>query len=162
MSNMCLVRLLNEERIEGLDRLAQDTFGLPLRTALGKNTVSIAVAVLRWLLCYWLVSVAGLFLLLCADAAARRLIGHGISSKRPENGIWGTLLIWAALPFSIIALSLVAAVWIPYFWLYPERHMTHTDLEGSVEEREALARQRAALSQKSFWHRLTERLGLVD
>lgn len=111
-------------------------------------------------MCLWMFSVAGMFLLLCADAAARRLLGHGISPKRPENGLWGTWLIWAALPFSIIALSLAAAVSIPYFWLYPERHMTHTDFEGSVEEREALAQQRVALSQRSFWHRLTERLGL--
>ena len=122
--------------------------------------MSIAVAVLRWLLCLWLFSVAGMFLLLCADAVAWRLLGHGISPKRPENGIWGTLLSWATAPFIVIALSLAAAVSIPYFWLYPERHMTDTDFEGSVEEREALAQQRAVMSQKSFWHRLTERLGL--
>ena len=122
--------------------------------------MSIAIAVLRWLLCLWLFNVAGMFLLLCVDAVAWRLLGHGISPKRPENGIWGTLLCWATAPFILIALSLAAAVSTPYFWLYPERHMTRTDFEGSVEEREALAQQRAVMSQKSFWHRLTERLAL--
>jgi len=54
---------------------------------------------------------------------------------------------------NIVLCFLLAAIFIPFFWLYPERHRHLFDVEGTKEQRRALAGVRAELRQKTVWRR---------
>jgi len=60
-----------------------------------------------------------------------------------------------ATPGALIVLLLLALpLSIPYFWLYPERHKTTIDANGTDAEKTALAEYRSALRRDSLWNRL--------
>ncbi len=71
------------------------------------------------------------------------------------------LLVLFFLPASLIGLLLMACVLTPFWWLYPERHVSLIDLEGTNAEKEAWAEYRAILSRKPLWRRLAEKLKLA-
>src|SRR5215831_13446127 len=68
------------------------------------------------------------------------------------------LLSAPATIFWLFALWLIS---IPYVWIYPERVVTSTDLQGSEEEKKALSQLRAVLRQKSLFRRLAEKFGVT-
>jgi len=60
----------------------------------------------------------------------------------------------------IVVLLIVGPFSIPYFWLFPERHKTTTDANGTDAEKTALAEYRSALRQETPWNRLLFRSGV--
>ena len=88
-----------------------------------------------------------------------RLNGTAFEEKpRPEAL---KLLDLFFLPANLIILLLMGCVLTPFWWLYPERHASIIDFEGTDEEKRDWSEYKAILSRKSFWRRLAEKLKLV-
>ena len=54
----------------------------------------------------------------------------------------------------IVPLAILAALSVPYYLLYPERHAHFYDLHGSPAQRERVAKWRLLSSRLSFWQRI--------
>ena len=122
---------------------------------------------LWWFVCWWGLICLFLLALMTADFLTwrfnRLFLGRhqGLFRKPIEGGIYSGFLSWAMMPLSISALLLMAVIFTPYFWLYPERHASILDFEGTDAEKRAWSEYKAVLSRKPFWRRLAERLKLV-
>ena len=79
-----------------------------------------------------------------------------------EGGALNGFLWFVLTPASLLVLFLAAGVFVPYFWLYPERHAARVDFEGTDAQKEVIAQYRGLLSRKPFWRRVAEKLGLVQ
>jgi hypothetical protein len=89
------------------------------------------------------------------------VVTHGF--KRPgEDELWKRLLSLPFLPAFVVWFILMAVFSIPYWWLYPEKHRTVIDFEGSEEEKQKLREYRNFLSKKGVFRRLAEKLGFMQ
>ena len=76
------------------------------------------------------------------------------------RGPQGTpIWMWPLMPVLMLVgplILLALAIWsIPYFWLYPERHMQLADCgEGTPAEVARLARRRASCARLTFAQRI--------
>jgi hypothetical protein len=97
---------------------------------------------------------------LASGLSARGIIDIMQPSATPakQNLPW---YLWPLVPFAFLAalsvmlpLGVLALISIPFFWLYPDRHMQFADLEGTPEEKARVARWRAAYNRLSFFGRV--------
>ena len=79
-----------------------------------------------------------------------------------EDTLFKKLVSLPFLPTFVIWGLVLCCPSIPLYWLYPEKHMTTIDFEGTEKEKQKLREYRAILSRKSVWRRLAERLGLAQ
>ena len=78
--------------------------------------------------------------------------------RNAKDGFWQKIIAFVFFPAHIVLFFLLAAIAIPFFSLYPERHLHQFDVEGTDDQRRVLATVRAELRQKTLWRRLAERL----
>jgi len=78
-----------------------------------------------------------------------------------ENPIWKKLISLPFLPAFVVCVIILSIFSVPFWWLYPEKHMTRIDFEGNDEEKAKLREYREILRKKSIWRRFAERLGLA-
>jgi hypothetical protein len=90
---------------------------------------------------------------------------RGLQARTPPRGddraaatCWD-ILFFPAYACLLLVAGLLATVG---YWLYPERHLTVIDLEGTCEERRQLTDYRRALARKPFLRRVGEKLGGVQ
>ena len=95
-----------------------------------------------------------------AAAVLARLNATAFKERSKKN--YYKLIQLPFAPAFILWLLILASFSIPYWWLYPEKHMTTIDFEGSEEEKQKLHEYRTILSKKGFVRRLAERLGLAQ
>jgi hypothetical protein len=86
---------------------------------------------------------------------------NGMVFPRTKEAFWQKITAFIFMPANVVLFLLLLAIFALFFWLYPERHRHLFDLEGTDEQRRALADVRAALRQKTLWRRLAERLRLA-
>ncbi len=67
---------------------------------------------------------------------------QGTPGKRLPWYLWPLTLPMFVISITVVGipLGLLALVSIPYFWLFPERHLQVADLQGSASEKARLAR----------------------
>lgn len=82
-----------------------------------------------------------------------------IKLKKRETG-WVRVVLLPFLPIIFVWGIIFAVLSFPYWWLYPERHVTAVDVNGSEEEKRMLKEYREACGQRGFLRRLSERLGI--
>jgi hypothetical protein len=80
---------------------------------------------------------------------------HSIHSRRVPWYSWPLIpfAFLAALPV-LIFLSPIALISIPYYKLYPDRHLHIYDREGTTRERQLLARWRSLYRELNIFQRL--------
>jgi hypothetical protein len=68
---------------------------------------------------------------------------------------------WVLVPFLLpvvlvvgIPLGILAAISIPYFFVYPDHHRHIWDFQGTAHQRELLAKWRLHLAHLGFWGRI--------
>ena len=98
-----------------------------------------------------------IFLLYCIVA----VIANNKVSKRYRDSEFRKLIIVLSAPGVIVFLLFLAIFSIPYFWLYPERHVNIIDVDGSKEQQQALQEYRFRLKKKKFFRRLFEKLHIL-
>src|SRR6478672_3720275 len=86
---------------------------------------------------------------------------NGMVFPRAKEALRQKIAAFIFMPANVVLFFLLAAIIIPFFWLYPERHRHLFDFEGTDEQRRVLAAVRAELRQKTLWRRLAERLRLA-
>jgi hypothetical protein len=80
---------------------------------------------------------------------------------RHKGSMLDKVVTLLATPGALIVLLLLALpLSIPYFWLYPERHKTTIDANGTDAEKTALAEYRSALGRETLWNRFLFRSGV--
>jgi hypothetical protein len=70
--------------------------------------------------------------------------------------LWPLVPPVAIVTFTVVGipLSILALFSIPYFWLYPDRHMHIADVQGTLTDKERVAKWRAAHRRLSFFQRV--------
>lgn len=77
--------------------------------------------------------------------------GENLSRNRVKWYLWPLVPFgFAAAMIVMLPLGLLALLSIPYFLLYPDRHLHFADLHGSEIEKARVARWRATYSRLSF------------
>ncbi len=89
------------------------------------------------------------------------VIANNKVSKSYRDSEFGKLIIGLSAPGCIVFLLILTIFSIPYFWLYPERHVNIIDVAGSKEQQQALQEYRLRLKKKSIFHRLFEKLHIL-
>jgi len=79
-----------------------------------------------------------------------------------ENTLLKRLVALPFLPTFVFWVLILGCLSIPLYWLYPEKHRTTIDFEGTEEEKQKLLEYRAILSKKSLVRTLAEKLGLAQ
>jgi hypothetical protein len=76
-----------------------------------------------------------------------------------EDPLWKKFVVLPFLPALVVWVLIHCCLSIPYFWLYPENHMTMIDCEGTEEEKRRLQDYRLACGKKGLLRRLIEKIG---
>ena len=78
-----------------------------------------------------------------------------------ESG-WLKLIQLPLLPAFFLWMLIFAILSVPFYWLYPEKHLNEIDFEGSEEEKQKLRDYRLAIGKKGMIRRLAEKLTLAQ
>lgn len=91
------------------------------------------------------------------------LVINLFASKRQDEGEqwWVYVLSFISVPVLMILMFVGAVLSIPYFSLYPERHATTWDFEGSPEQKLALHRYRQKCERRKFIRRVLEKCWIL-
>jgi hypothetical protein len=96
----------------------------------------------------WIITLSLLYIVLSPVAV-------WFMQSRFNGSIPEKLITILSTPGCIILLFFIAApLSIPYFRLYPERHATTIDFEGTEDEKAELTASRLALRQETLWSRI--------
>ena len=80
---------------------------------------------------------------------------------RYRGDCWSTPIIqMLTAPGCLIALCVLAPLSVPYFALYPERHATIWDFEGTREQKQAMEEYRQECAKRGFMRRIAEAVGI--
>jgi|GEM_PF-4957231 len=77
-----------------------------------------------------------------------------LATEHFKNSIFGYIVALIITPASVALLFVAAALSIPYFFIYPERHAHWIDFDGSDEQKKVLNQFRAELAKEPFRRRL--------
>ena len=86
-----------------------------------------------------------------------RLLGKNSADMPWYVWVLAPLVLPGAL-FVLLLLAIPAAISIPYFLLFPERHRRKHDFDGNASQKERLTRWRAAYSRLTFLDRVRRAL----
>jgi hypothetical protein len=80
---------------------------------------------------------------------------------RPDTFAAG-LVMWVTMPGCAVLLFVAAALSIPYFFIFPEKHASSIDFDGTEDEQRAMQEYRRAVARIPLWRRLLARLGILQ
>ena len=85
------------------------------------------------------------------------------SSRKNGAGtpVWQGPIMLLMTPGNLLLLLGLCFILVPFFILYPEKHLTVVDAHGTDAQRAALGEVRSRLGQKKLWRRMAERLGFT-
>jgi hypothetical protein len=89
------------------------------------------------------------------------LVRSGDDFDRPIEW-WEWLFYPIIVPLFILFLIVIGVLLIPFYWLYPERHMADVDIDATDKEKRELKRFRMYRARVSCFRRLLERFGIVE
>ncbi len=76
--------------------------------------------------------------------------------------VWWEYLFTPFVLIVFIVFAIIGAFFfIPYYWLYPERHAQQIDLDGTSDERHKLEAFRIYRRRVSLWRRILEKARIV-
>jgi len=101
----------------------------------------------------WIITLSLLYIVL--SPLAMWYMQSRFKDSIPEK--WITILCTPGCIFVFFCIAVPLS--IPYFRLYPERHATIIDFEGTEDEKAELAAYRAALKRETLWSRIMCSIG---
>jgi len=84
-----------------------------------------------------------------------------VAKHYDEQWRWYWIVLNLTTPGCVFALFLLAVLSGPYFFLYPERHMSYWDFHGTDEQRKALETYREDCAKRGIFRRAMEKFGLM-
>lgn len=79
-----------------------------------------------------------------------------------ENTLWKKIVGLPFLPAFVVWGLLLCCLSIPLYWLYPEKHLTQIDFDGTDEQKQKLKDYRSTCAKKGLLRRFIENIGLAQ
>jgi hypothetical protein len=98
--------------------------------------------------------------LLCCYLVVSVPLNCWFTKHRPDTFGAGVVM-WLTMPGCVVLLFVAAALSIPYFFIFPERHASSIDFDGTEAEQAAMQEYRRAVSRIPLWRRLGARIGIL-